>query len=93
MHHAADIGKGIVQGYMGSGIGGGLPFAFHLLAGGQGHHHHILGSHVVILNTGGFDDYQPLLPVHTGNIAPGEGDQTVLRQFQVSLTNDFLQFF
>ena len=55
--------------------------------------HHILRLHNVVLHARGLDDYKPLLAVDSRNVAPGEGDQTVLRQKHISLVNFFFQLF
>ena len=86
-------GEGVVEGQVGIGVAGGLPLALHPLAGLQAHHHHVLGGHVVILHPRGLDDHQALLPVHAGYVAPGKGDQAVLGQQEVGLTDLLFQFF
>ena len=61
--------------------------------GMRGNHYHILRGHVIIFNAAGFDDHQALLPVNTGNIAPGKGDKAVLGKQQISPEHLFFQFF
>ena len=93
MDDAAQCRECVVQGQMGVGIAGGLPFTLHHSAVAEADHHHVLGGHILITDAGGLDDHETLLPVHTGNVAPGEGDQAMLGQLQVGLTDLFFQCF
>ena len=92
MNDAATAGEIPVEPKMGGGVAGGLPFPLHHPAF-RVHHHHVLRMHGLIAEAGGLDDREPRLPVDAGDVAPGEGDEPVLRQQQVGLADDLFQLF
>ena len=83
--------KGLVKGQVGVGVAGGLPLPFHPRTGCKVYHHHIVGSHTAVLHPGGLDDHKAPLPIHPGDVPPGEGHQAVLRQEEIGLQHLLLQ--
>ena len=88
---AADPGEGTVQLHMRRRVARGLPFALDDLAV-QIHDDHVPDRHAVIADAGRLDDDQTAGAVDPGDIAPGKGDETVLRQQEISLQHLTLQF-
>ena len=77
---------------MGGRVAGGLPLALDDLAV-QIDDDHILDRHPLIGYARGLDDHKARLPVNTGDIAPGEGHETIFGQEEIRLTDFAFQFF
>ena len=57
------------------------------------HDNHIFRLQFVIGNAARLDDKELFLPVNSADIAPGEGDKTVLGKQHIGFIHFFLQFF
>jgi hypothetical protein len=88
MHNPADTGKGLIKNQVGRGIARGFQSAFHHPAI-QVNHHHIINGHLVVRNPAGLDHHKPFFPVDATYISPGEDNQSMFNQIQVSFENIF----
>ena len=54
---------------------------------------HVFGLHLIVADAAGLDDHETFLTVDARHIAPGEDDQSLLDQVQVSLEYFLFEFF
>ena len=93
MNNAAQRRECLIQQAVGWGIRRGFFLAFNHFAGLQADHHHIFGAHYAVVDAGGFNYQHPPFTVDGADVAPGEGNQIVLRQGQVGFENLAFEIF